>query len=240
MSRTTALFKIGGKILEDFENLNSTISQLTQIFEEKLIQKIILIPGGGTFANFIRKIYNELKFTEEIAHFMGIISMNYNGLELSKKYPDFQVIESYDKLKEIGNAICIFLPYEYLKENDKLPHSWDVTSDSITLFLAKELGLSECFLIKDVDGILNDKNDVIKEISASKFKEMKDLGQLVELKSNVGELKERTNPIDPFITTLIEKHKISCIILNGSKNKTRILNYFKSTSKEEKIYTKIK
>ncbi|NVM34109.1 MAG: hypothetical protein HWN81_00840 [Candidatus Lokiarchaeota archaeon] len=240
MNRTTAIFKIGGKILEDFENLNSTISQLKQISKEKLIQKTILIPGGGSFANFIRKVYSELKFTEEIAHFMGIISMNYNGLELSKKYPDLQIIESFDKLKEIGNAICIFLPYEYLKEKDKLPHSWDVTSDSITLFLAKELGLSECFLIKDVDGILNDKNDVIKEISASRFKEMKELGKLFKVKSNIEELKERTNPIDPFIISLIEKHRISCTILNGSKNKTRILNYFKSDSKEEKIYTKIK
>ncbi len=240
MNRTTALFKIGGKILEDLENLNSTISQLTHLFEEKVIQKIILIPGGGTFANFIRKVYNELKFTEEIAHFMGIISMNYNGLELSNKFPNLQVIESYEKLKEKSNAFCIFLPYKYLKEKDKLPHSWDVTSDSITLFLAKELGLNECFLIKDVDGILDDKNEVIKEISALKFKEMRDSGKLLEVKSKIQELKERTNPIDPFITTLIEKYKISCIILNGSKNKSMILNYFKSTSKEEKIYTKIK
>jgi len=240
MNSKTALFKIGGKILEDFENLNSTISQLKQIFEENLVQKIILIPGGGTLANFIRKVYSELKFTEKIAHFLGIISMNYNGLELSKKYPDLRVIESFDKLKKIDNIICIFLPYEYLKETDTLPHSWDVTSDSITLFLAKELGLNECFLIKDVDGILNDKNDVIKEISVSKFKEMKDLGKLLELKSNIGELKERTNPIDTFIITLIEKYKIPCIILNGSKNMTRIFEYFKSASKVEKIYTKIK
>lgn len=240
MNHTVALFKIGGKILEDFDNLNSTLSQLSQILDKKLIQKIILIPGGGTLANFIRKVYGELKFTEEIAHFMGIISMNYNGLELSKKFPDLQVIESFEKLQETSNTFCIFLPYEYLKENNKLPHSWDVTSDSIALFLAKELGLSECFLIKDVDGILDDEENVIKEITASNFKKMKDLGKLLNMKSNIEELKERTNPIDPFIITLIEKYKISCIILNGCKNKTRIFNYFKSVSKEEKIYTKIK
>jgi len=240
MKYITTIFKIGGKILDNFADLNSTISQLKQLFEEKLIQKIIIIPGGGSFANFIRKIYKELKFTEEIAHWMGIISMNYNGLEISKKFPDLQVIEKYDKLKEIRNTFCIFLPYEFLKENDKLPHSWDVTSDSIALYLTKELGLNECFLIKDVDGILNEKNEVIKEISASDFREIRELGELTEVEPNLEDLKERSQPIDPYITTLIEKHRISCIILNGSKNKARILNYFKSASTEEKIFTKIK
>ena len=241
MNRTTALFKIGGKILEDFENLNSTISQLTHIFEEKLIQKIILIPGGGTFANFIRKVYSELNFTEEIAHFMGIISMNYNGLELSKKYPDLQVIESYDKLKEIGNAIRIFLPYEYLKENDKLPHSWDVTSDSITLFLAKELRLDECFLIKDIDGILNKKNKVIREMSTIEFRKFKESGKLAEFESIDNELKNQTRPIDPFLITLIEKYKISCVILSGKSNNQRIVDFFdEQKSLQEKISTTIK
>ncbi|MFX1304606.1 MAG: hypothetical protein ACFFBV_06690 [Promethearchaeota archaeon] len=239
MKPKTSIFKIGGKILEDFENLKSTISQLTQIFNENLIQKIILIPGGGSLANFIRKVYSELKFTEELAHWMGIISMNYNGLELSKKFPKLEIIEDFDRLKKLSKSFCIFLPYKFLKENDKLPHSWDVTSDSITLFLARELGLQECFLIKDVDGVINNKNQIIKKISTSEFKEMIKSGKLAELKSNVGELKGRSNPIDPYILTLISKYNLSCFLLNGSKNYTRIFNYFRSVKSEEKIYTKI-
>ena len=239
MKYKTAVFKIGGKIFEDFENLKSTISQLKQLYDENLIDKIVLIPGGGSFANFIRKIYSELKFTEEIAHWMGIISMNYNGLEISKKFPSLQVIESYDKLIENSKTFCVFLPYEFIKENDKLPHSWDVTSDSISLFIAKKLELNECFLIKDIDGILNNKNQVIKEISTSKFNDMKKSGKLAEFLSKNNGLKEKTTPIDPYTTILINKYKISCIILNGSKNYQRILNYFKSTKPEDKIYTKI-
>jgi len=240
MNYKTALFKIGGKILEDFENLNSTISQLTQLFNESLFEKIIIIPGGGSFANFIRRIYNQLKFTEEIAHWMGIISMNYNGLELSKKFPNLQVVESYEKLKENRKNICIFLPYEFIKENDELPHSWDVTSDSISLFVGKQLELNECYLIKDVDGVLNKKNQVIKEISTSEFRNMKKAGKLIKVIHEINGLKEKTTPIDPYTTTLIDRYKISCIILNGSKNTSRIINYFKSSGIEEKIFTMIK
>lgn len=239
MTHKTVLFKIGGKILEDFDNIDSTISQLKQILKKKLIQKIILIPGGGSFANFIRNVYSELKFTEELAHWMGIISMNYNGLELSKKFPELEIIEDFNSLKKLNKSFCLFLPFQFLKENDKLPHSWDATSDSITLFLAKELGLNECFLIKDIDGILNDKNQVIQEISTLEFKKMKELGKLAEIKSNNEEIKEKSQPIDPYLTTLIERHKISIIILNGSKNTTRILNYFQSNKPKEKIFTRI-
>ena len=213
MKHKTVIFKIGGKILEDFDNLNSTISQLRQLYKKKLISNIILIPGCGSFANFIRNAYSELRFTEELAHWMGIISMNYNGLELIKKFPNLEATEDFNRLKNLKKSFCLFLPFQFLKDNDKLPHSWDATSDSITLFLAKELGLNECFLIKDVDGILNKKNQVIKEISTLEFKEMKELRKLTELKSDSEELKERSKPIDPYLTILIDRYKISCIIL---------------------------
>ncbi|MFX0082968.1 MAG: hypothetical protein ACFE94_14560 [Candidatus Hodarchaeota archaeon] len=240
MKYKTALFKIGGSILEDFENLNSTITQLSQLFEDDVIQRIILIPGGGSFANFIRKVYSELKFTDELAHWMSIISMNYNGLELSKKFPKLEIFEDYDKLKEIGKNFCIFLPYQFLKENDKLPHSWDVTSDSITLFLAKKIGLNECFLIKDVDGILNEKNQVIKEISALELRKMKESRKLFELETSNDKLKSQSRPIDPYIITLIEKWKISCVILNGTYESQRIADFFDdSKSLLEKGYTRI-
>ena len=167
MKYNSAIFKIGGKILEDFGNLSTTISQLERLYKEDKIQKIILIPGGGSIANFIRNVYNELKFTEELAHWMGILSMNYNGIALSEKLPEVEIVENFECLNELDKVFCIFLPYQYLKANDKLPHSWEVTSDSITLFLAKEIGLNPCFLIKNVDGIFNDKNEIIKEFDSS-------------------------------------------------------------------------
>ncbi len=240
MNEKMAIFKIGGKILDNFKNLDFTISQLSQLYNDGVLDKIILIPGGGSFANFIRKIYSELKFTEEIAHWMGIISMNYNGLELKNKFPDLEIIEDFNQLKELNKGFTIFLPYEFLKENDQLPHSWDVTSDSITLFIAEELGLQECFLIKEVDGILDNNFQVIKEMETSEFRDMKKSGKLAEFISKNTDLKKQTTPIDPYILTLIDKYKISCVLLNGNKKTTRILKYFKLDNEKERLYTRIK
>lgn len=241
MEYTSVIIKIGGKILENFEDLNSTISQLTQLYDKGRIQKIILIPGGGSLANFVRKMYSELKFTEELGHWMGVISMNYNGIELGKKFPEFDVIEDINNLKKLHKSLCIFLPYRFLKEIDRLPHSWDVTSDSITLFLAKELEIPHCFLIKDIDGILNNENQVMKELTTTEYNEMKESGKLGEFESIEGEFKNQSRPVDSYLITLIEKWKISCVILNGKSNNHRITDYFdESKSNSEKIYSMIK
>ncbi len=241
MGYNNVIFKIGGKILENFEDLNSTISQLTQLYDKGSVKKIILIPGGGTLANFIRKVYSELKFTEDLGHWMGVMSMNYNGIELGKKFPELDVIENVNRLKKLDRSFSIFLPYRFLKEIDRLPHSWDVTSDSITLFLAKELEIPHCFLIKDVEGIFNKDNQVIKELNTSEYKKMKHSGKLREFKTSEGELKNQTKPIDSYLLSLIEKWKISCVILNGKATNQRIKEYFDvSKSNSEKIFSIIK
>ena len=224
MKYNSAIFKIGGKIFEDFENLSTTISQLESLYQKDKIQKIILIPGGGSIANFIRNVYNELKITEELAHWMGILSMNYNGIELSKKLPRIETIENFECLNELDKYFCIFLPYQYLKANDKLPHRWDVTSDSITLFLAKEIGLNACFLIKNVDGIFNDMNEVIKELETVEFRRLKSTDKLAKIESISDDLKNQSRPIDPYLLTLIEQYRIPCVILNGVSKLNRIIN----------------
>ncbi|MFW9822828.1 MAG: hypothetical protein ACFFE4_07835 [Candidatus Thorarchaeota archaeon] len=241
MEYTGGIFKIGGKILENPEDLNSTISQLNQLYNKGQLQNIIIIPGGGSLANFIRTVYTELQFTEELGHWMGIISMNYNGIELGKKFPEIEIIEDINRLKKSDKFFCIFLPYRFFKENDKLPHSWDVTSDSITLFLTKELDISHCFLIKDIDGILNKENLLLKEITTSDYKKMKKSGDFSDFKTTELELKDQSTPVDSYLLTLVEKWKIPCVIINGKSNTHRIMEYFDSSiSNSNKIFTIIK
>lgn len=240
MTFHTVIFKIGGKILENHENINTTIAQLSQLYKEKIIKKIILIPGGGSYANFIRNLHDKLEFDEELAHWMAILSMNYNGKELNEKFPEIIAIDNISKLKKLNKTFSIFLPFKYLKKNNQLPHNWDVTSDSIVLFLAKELELNKCFLIKDVDGVFNDKNQLIKEITTHKFLEMKKCGKLAEIEINIDKLKARSKPIDLYSLQLIKNFKIDCFILNGSSNTQRILDFFnESLDKIKKIFTKI-
>lgn len=235
----SAIFKIGGKILDNSKNLINTIAQFTQLFEDEIIKKIILIPGGGTIANFVRNIYREFQFNDDLAHWIGIYSMDYNGLELKRKFPHLQIYKDYEKLQKENKVISIFLPFKYLKSKDVLPHIWDVTSDSIAFYLAIKFGLNECFLIKDVDGIFNSNQNLIKEISTVEFRQFKKEGKLRENNLVELDLKAKTKPIDPYLLTLIDNYRIPCIILNGTHPSPRIFNYFKIPSIQDKVFTKL-
>ncbi|MHA1318310.1 MAG: amino acid kinase family protein [Promethearchaeota archaeon] len=239
MKYKEAIFKIGGKILENSNNIKSTFSQLTQLFEKEILQKIIVIPGGGTLANFVRSLDDILEIGDDLAHWIAIYSMNYNGIILNRKYPN---LESIDKLKTFQDAkqiFCIFLPYSFLREDDTLPHNWDVTSDSIALYVANKLKLSQCFLIKNIDGIFNIDKELIKSTSTFKYNELKRSNQLENIIENDNNIK-KSKPIDSHLLKLIEKYKTPCYILNGGPDNQRIVEFFNSAILDEKkIYTKI-
>ncbi len=239
MKYKEAIFKIGGKILENSNNIKSTFSQLTQLFEKEILQKIIVIPGGGTLANFVRSLDDILEIGNDLAHWIAIYSMNYNGIILNRKYPN---LESIDKLRTFQDAkqmFCIFLPYSFLREDDTLPHNWDVTSDSIALYVANKLKLSQCFLIKNINGIFNIDKELIKSISTFKYNELKRSNQLENIIENDSNIK-KSKPIDSHLLKLIEKYKTPCYILNGGPDNQRIVEFFNSAILDEKkIYTKI-
>ncbi len=238
MLYNNAVFKIGGKILEDYKNFECTISQLKKLYEDNTLQKIIIIPGGGSYANFIRSIDKNLVLGDDLAHWMAIFSMNYNGKDLNRLFPDLECVDDFKSIQSAKRIFCIFLPYNYLRKKDELPHNWDVTSDSIAIYIANRLNLNECYLIKDIEGIYNKNNEVIKEISTIQYRELKKSGGLAEIGLNQDKLK-KSKPIDSYLLTLIDKYKISCILLNGTLQNSRIFNYFKSIELENQVYTKI-
>ncbi len=239
MDNNQAIFKIGGKILENPNNIESTVSQLTKLYEENILQKILLIPGGGSYANFIRKTDEELKLGDELAHWMAIYSMNYNGIELNRKYPELELIEDLKDFQDSKSIFCIFLPYNYLRKNDNLPHNWDVTSDSIALYIAVQLQVNKCFLIKDIEGIYGIDEEIIKKITTFQYIELKKNNKLARIGLDQASIK-KSKPIDSYLLTLIEQYGIPCFLINGNKNHQRISEFFNpNISDEIKIFTKI-
>ena len=240
------IVKIGGKILENRESIESTISQFKSLMDNDILQKVIIIPGGGSRADFIRSMDDKLNLGETLAHWMAIYAMNHNGVELCKRFNELYCIINYIELQETLKSeskklISVFLPYDYLVQEDQLPHSWEVTSDSITLYLADKLELKECYLIKDIDGIIVNENGqerIIMEMTTSEYKKFKNMNKIEIKNVNPSELK-KTQPIDSYLLSLIDNSKISCVILNGTVSKSRIIEYFDDKKVQNRVYTKI-
>ncbi len=245
MNESTILVKIGGKILENQNNLSSTINQLkTLVFKKKKINKVIILTGGGSCANFVRLVDKKLDIGDNLAHWEAILAMDWNCFKLHTKFPEITLFSELSELINYLNKnskdrkIILFQSFSFLYNEDRLPHSWKVTSDSIAIHIASKLGLNQCFLIKDIDGILDKDYKIVKELTIKKYQRFRKTKKIAVIPSNFDKLKMYT-PIDSYLLKLIQKNKIHIIILNGSDSNPRIIQYFTLSSERDKIYTKI-
>ncbi|MDD1663106.1 MAG: uridylate kinase [Methanomicrobiales archaeon] len=106
---------------------------------------LLLVPGGGPFARMVRS----LQLPDDPAHWMATLAMDQFGWYLAAGgLPVTHEIS-------VPRGVEILLPYRVMRERDPLPHSWDVTSDTIAAWVASELGLG-LLILKSVDGITRD------------------------------------------------------------------------------------
>jgi 5-(aminomethyl)-3-furanmethanol phosphate kinase len=104
---------------------------------------LLIVPGGGPFANAVR----EAQVDDDAAHWMAIAAMDqYGWYVASHGLPVTETLATPDHP-------VVLLPYRCLREKDPLPHSWDVTSDTIAAWIAYTQGL-DLLLLKSVDGIM--------------------------------------------------------------------------------------
>lgn len=150
------VLKIGGSLFDHSRAL------LKKLADEDL--DVLVVPGGGEFADSVRKVYRQRPLSDDAAHWMAVLAMNQYAYYLS----DGTGIPLTDSLDEGGMRIA--LPYEILRQDDALPHSWDVTSDTIAAWMAQKI---KGRLVKatDVDGIFADGR-LLESVEASSLERM--------------------------------------------------------------------
>ena len=99
-------------------------------------------PGRGP----LYRSYRECSVGEEESHWMAIAGMEQYGWYLSSFG-----IPVIDRL-EMQEKQSVFLPYRIMRNEDPLPHGWNISSDTIAAWIAWRLG-KKLILLKSVDGI---------------------------------------------------------------------------------------
>lgn len=204
------LIKIGGSLTYSVKEL---LNELKNTDEE-----IIIIPGGGDFANVVRNLYEKTDLDETGAHKIATVCTDLTGMYFSEvsgiKTAD-NLFDARRILKDEG--IVIILPSKIVLSTDELPHSWEVTSDSIAAYVAMLLNLDRLIIATDVDGIYD------------RYPEGKLLNTI-----NTKAIKGFTS-VDKHLQKLLIRYNIECFVVNG-KYPERIKNIMRNI---EDIYTKI-
>ena len=112
---------------------------------------LLVVPGGGEFADAVREHDRRFGLRPQTAHRMAILAMDQFGWALA------DLIPGAARCVELGppraGVVSVLLPAALLAERDPLPESWAVTSDSIAAWVAGAAGAERLVLLKPVAGL---------------------------------------------------------------------------------------
>lgn len=109
-------------------------------------RSLLVVPGGGRFADAVREADRRFGLQDETAHRMAILGMEQFGWLLCDLIPG---AERCTDLDHIPGRTSVLLPAGLAL--DELPASWDVTSDSIAAWVARKTGAGRLVLVKAAD-----------------------------------------------------------------------------------------
>jgi len=114
--------------------------------------RIVVVPGGGPFADAVRAAQPKIGFDDDAAHRMALLAMEQYGCALASLNPRLALAESraaIDRALAAGR-VPIWLPTRMVLAATEIPWSWDVTSDSLAAWLAGTLHAARLLLVKHV------------------------------------------------------------------------------------------
>lgn len=140
------VIKLGGSLLGSDE-LRHWLRLVAQYGDGR----VIIVPGGGVFADVVRDVYQQMPMTESCAHALAVSAMNQFGTLLIDQIPALVPAHSELEIAERSwqHRGIVWMPSKMvMAEGDDIPHSWDVTSDSLALWLANKISAEHLILVK--------------------------------------------------------------------------------------------
>lgn len=112
--------------------------------------RILVVPGGGPFADAVREFDRRIGLSPDAAHWMAILAMDQYAHVLAGRIPGALLVEQPGAIsKAVGpGRVAVLAPSRWMRSADVLPHTWEVTSDSIAAFIAGALDAARLVLVK--------------------------------------------------------------------------------------------
>jgi 5-(aminomethyl)-3-furanmethanol phosphate kinase len=141
--------KIGGGVLAHADQLEAALAAISTAGRDR---RLLVVPGGGPFADTVREVDRRIQLSDDVAHWMALLAMDqYAHLVAARLAGSVLVTKRHEiaaALDAPARQIPVLAPYRWLHEADPLPHGWSVTSDSISAWIADRVDARRLILIK--------------------------------------------------------------------------------------------
>jgi len=158
MSNLTAtdgiiIIKLGGSLSRS----DALVNCLNTVEKNYRGRAVVIVPGGGAFADQVRLAQQQWQFDDTTAHHMALLAMQQMALMFKGLKPDFAIADTVAAIhNQLNRKKTVIWSPDIIELDDAgIEASWDITSDSLAAWLAKTLSAAELVLIKsaaiDVD-----------------------------------------------------------------------------------------
>jgi 5-(aminomethyl)-3-furanmethanol phosphate kinase len=156
---TLAVVKVGGSFA-DAPDLPALLAEL-----EAGAGRTVIVPGGGPFADVVRRKQRAMRFDDCAAHRMALLAMAQLGFALAALSPSLAPARDMDSIRKILDAgrLPVWLPLDLLDGHPDIPESWDMTSDSLAAWLANRLAAARVIFVKRVKTTASSLTDFVAE-----------------------------------------------------------------------------
>jgi len=161
------VIKLGGSLLS-----SGNLKEWLSIIVEHGAGKVVIVPGGGIFADQVRDAQQKLKFDDKAAHQMALLAMEQYACLLQSYAQDLILSDSIEKIeKNISlNQVPVWLPFKMINPCQDVSTNWNLTSDSLALWLADKLNAEHTMLVKSVSASNTDSGNAnARQLSESEM-----------------------------------------------------------------------
>jgi len=137
--------KIGGSL-----NHDPLLPQWLDLFGQLGGGRVVLVCGGGSFADEVRREQARWHFNDLAAHNMALLAMVQVGHMLNAFNPRLQLAHSEEDARRVlrTGRTALWLPTALLRTEPDAATNWDHSSDSIALALAMRMNAGRLLVLK--------------------------------------------------------------------------------------------
>jgi dihydroneopterin aldolase len=146
MARAITIIKLGGS-----HAFSPTLRDWLDVIARSA-GHVVLVPGGGPFADAVRAAQPRMNFDDRAAHRMALLAMEQYGHALASLDDRLVPAADEDAIRHAlaAHRVPVWMPDRMASEAPDIATTWDVTSDSLAAWLAVRLGAARLVLVKQV------------------------------------------------------------------------------------------